>query len=142
MQIRTLRRRLRSADVKLRRSVAESAGRYLCLAWPLAPDLVKALDDEDKFVRRHSALALGKLAPGAEAAAPALAGLLGDEDLVLVEHACWALGMIGKGAKPALPALRRAAKARPPGPGEWAQEAARNVRIAAAQAIQRIRADR
>jgi len=123
----------------LRRSVAESAGRYLCEAWPLAPDLIRALDDEDKFVRRHACIALGKLAPAAGAAVPKLVSLLDDPDLVLAEHACWALGRIGRNARHALPDLRRAAHVRPPSEDAWTIEQTRNVRATAAEAIARIR---
>jgi HEAT repeat protein len=118
--------------------VAESAGRWLCLSWPLVPDLVCALDDEDGHVRRHVAVALGKLAPAAACAVPKLAGLLMHKDLVLAEYACWALGRIGKAARPALAALRRAARISPPAKDEWTVEATANLRAAAALAVQRI----
>jgi len=140
MDVSSMRRRLKSPDVRLRRSVAESAGRHLCDAWPLIPDLICALADEDKFVRRHSVIALGKLGPAAATAVPKLAALLRSEDPVLAEHACWALGMIGAGARKALPLLRRMARTAPAEQDESGVEGAANIRCAAAAAVERIQA--
>ena len=137
-----LKLELRSKDLYVRRSAAESAGRYLCLAWPAAPALICALDDEDKFVRRFSALSLGKLAPGATAAVPRLTELVNDPDDVLNEACCWALGRIGPAARAALPALHQAARRKlPHDPKDPTKDYyVQLVRDAAATAIRRIKA--
>ena len=44
------------------------------------PELVQALDDEDRDVRRYAARALGDIGPEAREAVPKLTNLLHDED--------------------------------------------------------------
>ena len=99
---------LASTDLNLRRAAVESAGRLGWEAAELAPELVQALDDEDKFVRRNSVVALGKVHPPPAAAVGPLIECVrrrDPDDLILQKLAAWALGRMGSTAASAIPAL-------------------------------------
>jgi HEAT repeat protein len=99
-----LRTRLATLDV------LESLGAEAVL---VAPPVVRALQDPNRFVRRSAARVLGKVAPAAPALiVPALANLLTDPDPDLCLAAASALERYGPAAGAAVPALLRSADSR------------------------------
>lgn len=72
-----------------------------------APELIKALKDEDASVRAHAADALSEIGPAAKDAVPALIGLLSDKEEGPRNQGCFALGKMGRAAKEALSELRK-----------------------------------
>lgn len=74
------------------------------------PALVKALQDERKYVRSSAADALGRIGPAAVARVPSLMQALKDERESVRSDAAGALGKIGPAAMAAVPALIQALK--------------------------------
>lgn len=106
-----LREALGHANVGRRRGAADVAGRLGLKAGELAPELRKALKDDDALVRRRAAMALGKIGTTAKPAAYRdLIEALGDSDADVVTAARAALGQVGppvEGDVPVLAALLR-----------------------------------
>jgi len=135
-----IREWLRSEEVNLRRAGVEAAGRLGWESVGLVPDLICALQDEDKFVRRIAAIALGKVNPPAgEAVGPLIAAAecRDPDDLILQKLAAWSLGRMGSAAQDAVPALE--ALSRRPGNPDGPDYENRQVRANAARALALIR---
>jgi HEAT repeat protein len=115
------------SDVEVRRvtvSVLELVGAD---AMPMAPAIIHAVGDSDRFVRWIAGRTLGRLLPPDERAIAALAGLLRDPDLDVRQVGALALERYGENASAAVPALGQAVRAGDP-----------DARIAALRALQAV----
>jgi len=139
-KLETIRAGFADPDVHVRRAAAEDAGRLGWEAAEVVPELLRALQDEDKHVVRKAVVALGKVnPPPKEAVAPLMAAIRGREpdDLTLQQLAAWAVGRMGRVAGEALELLEEQST-RPDRP-DWPSERTEEVRKASATAADRIR---
>ena len=58
------------------------------------PDLIEALEDENKWIRNLATITLGHIGPKAKEAVPALIDALEDDEFFVREHAAGALHLI------------------------------------------------
>lgn len=135
-----LTKALSDPDVQMRRNselvMIMLAGGYAGLRpkldiRPAIPELMKAMQDQDKDVRAWAAHALAEIGPDAKDTVPLLIKQLADPEEGPRNTSCMALGRIGPAAKDALPALRAALNDPKKDVRQFARGAIRHIEVKA-----------